>query len=150
MSIATRLGDWSDRGYVGDQAEAGGACGSEHCSCWSHAELRHPSCEVSIPGTRSPVQASIPGGYVAAVRQRRRPISRALGRDQWQPMRDCHDHGRCLRRSRICIYHSDFYYFTEVVLGAAADGLHASEGCRAHSPYAVSYTHLTLPTILLV
>ena len=68
---------------------------------------------VSIPlGTRSPVQASIPGGYVAAVRQRRRPTSRALGRDQWQPMRDRHHHRRCLRRSRICIYHSDFYYFT--------------------------------------
>ena len=50
MSIATRLGDWSGRGYVGEQAEAGGACSSEHCSCWSHAELRHPSCEVSIPG----------------------------------------------------------------------------------------------------
>ena len=33
VSIATRLGDWSGRGYVGDQAEAGGACSSEHCSC---------------------------------------------------------------------------------------------------------------------
>ena len=50
MSIATRLGDWSGRGHVGEQAEAGGACSSEHCSCWSHAELRHPSWEVSIPG----------------------------------------------------------------------------------------------------
>ena len=115
MSIATRLGDWSGRGYVGEQAEAGGACSSEHCSCWSHAELRHPFAKCPSLGTRSPVQASIPGGYVAAVRQRRRPMSRALGRDQWQPMRDCHDHRRCLRRSRICIYHSDFYYFTEVV-----------------------------------
>ena len=84
-----------------EQAEAGGARSSEHCSCWSHAELRHPSCEVSIPGTRSPVQASIPSGYVAAVRQRRRPMSRALGRDQWQPMGGCHDHRRALHRSRI-------------------------------------------------
>ena len=50
MSIATRLGDWSGRGHMGEQAEAGGACSSEHCGCWSHAELRHPSCEVSIPG----------------------------------------------------------------------------------------------------
>ena len=72
MSIATRLGDWSGRGYVGDQAEAGGACSSEHCSCWSHAELRHPFAKCPSLGTRSPVQASIPGGYVAAVRQCRR------------------------------------------------------------------------------
>ena len=36
MSIATRLGDWSGRGHVGEQAETGGACSSEHCSCWSH------------------------------------------------------------------------------------------------------------------
>ena len=79
MSIATRLGDWSGRGHVGDQAEAGGACSSEHCSCWSHAELRHPFAKCPSLGTRSPVQASIPGGYVAAVRQRRRPMSRALG-----------------------------------------------------------------------
>ena len=50
MSIATRLGDWSGRGHMGEQAEAGGACSSEHCGCWSHAELRHPSWEVSIPG----------------------------------------------------------------------------------------------------
>ena len=117
MSIATRLGDWSGRGHMGEQAEAGGACSSEHCGCWSHAELRHPSCEVSIPGTRSPVQASIPGGYVAAVRQRRRPISRALGRDQWHkalgnPWHGQITHGqlprattrRCLHRSRIYIY----------------------------------------------
>ena len=104
MSIATSLGDWGGQGHMGEQAEAGVARSSEHCSCWSHAELRHPSCEVSIPGTRSPVQASIPGGYVAAVRQRRRPISRALGRDQWQPMRDCQDHRRTLHRSRIYIY----------------------------------------------
>ena len=54
MSIATRLGDWSGQGHVGEQAETAGACSSEHCSCWSHAELCHPSCEVSIPGTRSP------------------------------------------------------------------------------------------------
>ena len=47
MSIATRLGDWGGQGHVGEQAEAGGACRSEHCSCWSHAELRHPPWEVS-------------------------------------------------------------------------------------------------------
>ena len=58
MSIATRLGDWS-RGHVGEQAEAGGACSSEHCSCWSHAELRHPFAKCPSLGTRSPVQASI-------------------------------------------------------------------------------------------
>ena len=103
MSIATRLGDWSGRGHVGDQAETGGACSSEHCSCWSHAELRHPFAKCPSLGTRSPVQASIPGGYVAAVRQRRRPMSRALGRDQWQPMGDCHDHRRSLHRSRIYV-----------------------------------------------
>ena len=115
MSIATRLGDWSGRGYVGDQAEAGGACSSEHCSCWSHAELRHPFAKCPSLGTRSPVQASIPGGYVAAVRQRRRPMSRALGRDQWQPMGGCHGHRRALHRSRIYISRASFYYFTEVV-----------------------------------
>ena len=108
---ATRLGDWSGRGHMGEQAEAGGACSSEHCSCWSHAELRHPFAKCPSLGTRSPVQASIPGGYVAAVRQRRWPMSRALGRDQWQPMGDCHDHRRCSRRSRICIYRPCFYYF---------------------------------------
>ena len=75
----------------------------------------HPSCEVSIPGTRSPVQASIPGGHVAAVHQRRRPMSPALGRDQWQPTGDCRDHRGVLHRSRIYIYRAVFYYFTEVV-----------------------------------
>ena len=50
MSIATRLGDRRGQWHVGEQAEVGGACSSEHCSCWSHAELCHPSCEVSIPG----------------------------------------------------------------------------------------------------
>ena len=113
MSIATRLGDWSGRGYVGDQAETGGACSSEHCSCWSHAELRHPFAKCPSLGTRSPVQASVPGGYVAAVRQRRRPMSRALGRDQWQPMGGCHDHRRWLHRSRIYIYRPSCYYFTD-------------------------------------
>ena len=121
MSIATRLGDWSGRGYVGDQAEAGGACSSEHCSCWSHAELRHPFAKCPSLGTRSPVQASIPGGYVAAVRQCRRPRSRALGRDQWQPMGGCHDHRRCLHRSRIYVYRPCFYYSS---CGRAMNCLH--------------------------
>ena len=61
----------------------------------------HPSSEVSIPGTRSPVQVSIPGGHVATVRQRLRPMSPALGRDQWQPTGDCRDHRGALHRSRI-------------------------------------------------
>jgi len=39
MSIATRLGDRRGQRHVGEPAEAGGACSSEHCSCWSHAEL---------------------------------------------------------------------------------------------------------------
>ena len=39
MSIATRLGNRRGQRHVGEQAEAGGACSSEHCSCWSHAEL---------------------------------------------------------------------------------------------------------------
>ena len=39
MSTATRLGDRGGQRHVGEQAEAGGACSSEHCSCWSHAEL---------------------------------------------------------------------------------------------------------------
>ena len=39
MSIETRLGDWGGQGHMGEQAEAGGARSSEHCSCWSHAEL---------------------------------------------------------------------------------------------------------------
>ena len=39
MSIATRLSDRRGQWHVGEQAEAGGACSSEHCSCWSHAEL---------------------------------------------------------------------------------------------------------------
>ena len=116
MSIATRLGDRGGQRHVGEQTEAGGTCSSEHCSCWSHVELCHPSCEVSIPGTRSPVQASIPGGHVATVCQRRRPMSPALGRDQWQPTGDCQDHRRALHRSRIYVDRSSFYYFTEVVL----------------------------------
>ena len=39
MSTATRLGDRGGQRHVGKQAEAGGACSSEHGSCWSHAEL---------------------------------------------------------------------------------------------------------------
>ena len=135
MSIATRLGDWGGQGHMSEQAEAGGARSSEHCSCWSHAELRHPSCEVSIPGTRSPVQASIPGGYVAAVRKRRRPMLRALGRDQWQPTGDSHGHRRRLHRSRICIYRSPFYYFTEVVqVQRLAPRTHATHESMVRSP----------------
>ena len=39
MSIATRLGDRRGQRHEGEQAEAGGACSSEHGSYWSHAEL---------------------------------------------------------------------------------------------------------------
>ena len=39
MSTATRLGNRGGQRHVGKQAEAGGACSSEHGSCWSHAEL---------------------------------------------------------------------------------------------------------------
>ena len=39
MSTATHLGDRGGQRHVCKQAEAGGACSSEHCSCWSHAEL---------------------------------------------------------------------------------------------------------------
>ena len=116
MSIATRLGDRRGQWHMGEQAEAGGACSSEHCSCWSHAEqcpsiLRgvHPWDPLARP------RASIPGGHVAVVRQGRRPMSPALGRDQWQPTGDCRGHRRAPHRSRIYIYRSDFYYFTEVV-----------------------------------
>ena len=56
---------------------------------------------------------------------------------------------RHLHASRICIYHSDFYYFTEVVLGAAEDGLHASEGCRARSPYVLGTAALLYGQIAL-
>ena len=34
MSTATRLGDRGGQRHVGKQAEAGGACSSEHGSCW--------------------------------------------------------------------------------------------------------------------
>ena len=100
---------WASRPRPEERAAASIAAAGAMRSCV------HPSCEVSIPGTRSPVQASIPGGHVAAVCQRRRPMSRALGRDQWQPTGDCRGHRRVLHRSRIYIYRASFYYFTEVV-----------------------------------
>ena len=102
-------GMWASRLRPVERAAASMAAAGAMRSCV------HPSCEVSIPGTRSPVQVSIPGGHVATVRQRLRPMSPALGRDQWQPTGDCRDHRGVLHRSRIYIYRAVFYYFTEVV-----------------------------------
>ena len=59
VASTTRLGDWSGRGHVGDQAEAGGACSSEHCSCWSHAELRHNSAKCVPSREKSQLRASV-------------------------------------------------------------------------------------------
>ena len=56
---------------------------------------------------------------------------------------------RHLHASRICICHSDFYYFTEVELGTAEDGLHASAGCRARSPYVLGTAALLYGQIAL-
>ena len=109
LATGAARGMWASRLRPVERAAASMAAAGAMRSCV------HPSCEVSIPGTRSPVQASIPGGHVAAVHQRRRPMSPALGRDQWQPTGDCQDHRRALHRSRIYIYRSSFYYFTEVV-----------------------------------
>ena len=110
LATGAARGMWASRLRPVERAAASIAAAGAMRSCV------HPSCEVSIPGTRSPVQASIPGGHVAAVRQRLRPMSRALGRDQWQPTGDCRDHRGALHRSRIYIYRCSFYHFTEVVL----------------------------------
>ena len=109
LATAAARGMWPSRLRPVERAAASIAAAGAMRSCV------HPSCEVSIPGTRSPVQASIPGGHVAAVHQRRRPMSPALGRDQWQPTGDCRGHRRVLHRSRIYIYLCVFYHFTEVV-----------------------------------
>ena len=90
-------GMWASRLRPVERAAASIAAAGAMRSCV------HPSCEVSIPGTRSPVQVSIPGGHVAPVRQRLRPMSPALGRDQWQPTGDCRDHRGALHRSRILV-----------------------------------------------
>ena len=96
LATGAARGMWASRLRPVERAAASIAAAGAMRSCV------HPSCEVSIPGTRSPVQASIPGGHVATVRQRLRPMSPALGRDQWQPTGDCRDHRRALHRSRIC------------------------------------------------
>ena len=111
LATGAARGIWASRLRLVERAAASIAAAGAMRSCV------HPSCEVSIPGTRSPVQVSIPGGHVATVRQRLRPMSPALGRDQWQPTGDCRGHRRAPHRSRIYIYRSDFYYFTEVVFG---------------------------------
>ena len=59
MSIATRLGDWSGRGHMGEQAEAGGACSSEHCSCAGAMQ----SCAI-LPA-KCPSLVHIPGDPLA-------------------------------------------------------------------------------------
>ena len=84
LATGAASGMWASRLRPVERAAASIAAAGAMRSCV------HPSCEVSIPGTRSPVQASIPGGHVATVRQRLRPMSPALGRDQWQPTGDCH------------------------------------------------------------
>ena len=109
LATEAARGMWASRLRPVERAAASMAAAGAMRSCV------HPSCEVSIPGTRSPVQASIPGGHVAAVRQRRRPMSPALGRDQWQPTGDCRDHRRAPHRSRTLRARSSFYHFTEVV-----------------------------------
>ena len=96
LATGAARGMWASRLRPVERAAASIAAAGAMRSCV------HPSCEVSIPGTRSPVQVSIPGGHVATVRQRLRPMSPALGRDQWQPTGDCRDHRRALHRSRIC------------------------------------------------
>ena len=68
-------GIWASRPRPVERAAASIAAAGAMQSC-AILPAKCPSL-----GTRSPVQASIPGGYVAAVRQRRRPMSRALGRD---------------------------------------------------------------------
>ena len=88
LATGAARGMWASRLRPVERAAASMAAAGAMRSCV------HPSCEVSIPGTRSPVQASIPGGHVAAVHQRRRPMSPALGRDQWQPTGDCRGHRR--------------------------------------------------------
>ena len=109
LATEAARGMWASRLRPVERAAASMAAAGAMRSCV------HPSCEVSIPGTRSPVQASIPGGHVAAVPQGRRPMSPALGRDQWQPTGDCHDHRRAPHRSRTLRARSSFYHFTEVV-----------------------------------
>ena len=106
LATGAARGMWASRLRPVERAAASIAAAGAMRSCV------HPSCEVSIPGTRSPVQASIPGGHVAVVRQGRRPMSPALGRDQWQPTGDCQDHRRALHRSRILYTYTGVHFTT--------------------------------------
>ena len=131
-------GQW----HVDEQAEAGGACSSEHCSCWSHAEL----CPSILRGVHPWDPLARPsvhrcGGHVATVRQRLRPMSPALGRDQWQPTGDCQDHRRAVHRSHIYIYRPSFYYFTEVVYVYPPFIVESPAGFISQSP--INKQHLT-------
>ena len=114
MSIATRLGDWSGRWHVGEQAEAGGACSSEHCSCWSHAELNHPSCEVSIPGDPlvHPKQVVT---WLLCANAAGRCHERLGGTSGNPPATATAIAALCIARAYIYPERS-FFYFTEVVL----------------------------------
>ena len=59
LATGAARGMWASRLRPVERAAASIAAAGAIRSCV------HPSCEVSIPGTRSPVQASIPGGHVA-------------------------------------------------------------------------------------
>ena len=110
MSTATHLGDRGGQRHVCKQAEAGGACSSEHCSCWSHAELC-PSILRGVHPWDPLAQSKRPSLVVTWLL-----CANAAGR--------CHERlggtsgnppataaAIAERRSR-----SSFYYFTEVVM----------------------------------
>ena len=106
LATGAARGMWASRLRPVERAAASIAAAGAMWSC-AILPARCPSL-----GPARPVQASIPGGHVAIVCQRRRPMSRALGRDQWQPTGDCQDHRRALHRSRILYTYTGVHFTT--------------------------------------
>ena len=116
MSTATRPGDRGGQRHVGEQAEAGGACSSEHGSCWSHAELCpsilrgvHPWDRPARPSKRPSLVVTWPLCASASGRCHQR-----LGGTSGNPPATAGTIAAlCIVRAYI--YRACFYYFTEVV-----------------------------------
>ena len=92
----------------------------EHAPANLAAAATMESCAMTLRGcpslgTRSPVQASVPGELSAAVQQRRVPMRPTLAWDQWQ-LPGCRRHHREVVRSPWDTRtRCSFYYVKEVV-----------------------------------
>ena len=114
MSIATRLGDCGGQRHVAEQAEAGGACSSEHCSCWSHAE----QCPSILRGVHPWDPLARPSVHPWWSRGCCAPRPPADVTSAWEGPVATHRRlpGPSARSASFAhIYRACFYYFTEVV-----------------------------------